>query len=226
MFFTIEPMVNAGRPEVKVLDDGWTAVTRDRSLSAQFEHMVGVTETGVEIFTSRPPSWTSHRTTPDSARRAGNARRRSKEEPRDGHRANGSGGRHQGKAEYVAGRRAFFKYRDLGVTAATHRRMRAQVTSAEQGMSKETGWHVHKCEAQFVYMLSGWVDLEFADRKVRLSAGDSMLIPGDTPHNETGTSDTFETAGDFGARRHGHRALRRAAITHLPPAPVDRGNAT
>jgi methionyl aminopeptidase len=54
MFFTIEPMVNAGRPEVKVLDDGWTAVTRDRSLSAQFEHMVGVTETGVEIFTLSP----------------------------------------------------------------------------------------------------------------------------------------------------------------------------
>ncbi len=47
MFFTIEPMVNAGRPEVKVLDDGWTAVTRDRSLSAQFEHMVAVTDTGV-----------------------------------------------------------------------------------------------------------------------------------------------------------------------------------
>ncbi len=54
MFFTIEPMVNAGRPEVKVLDDGWTAVTRDRSLSAQFEHMVGVTETGVEVFTLSP----------------------------------------------------------------------------------------------------------------------------------------------------------------------------
>ena len=54
MFFTIEPMVNAGRPEVKVLDDGWTAVTRDRSLSAQFEHMVGVTETGCEIFTLSP----------------------------------------------------------------------------------------------------------------------------------------------------------------------------
>jgi methionyl aminopeptidase len=54
MFFTIEPMVNAGRPEVKVLDDGWTAVTRDRSLSAQFEHMVGVTETGVEVFTFSP----------------------------------------------------------------------------------------------------------------------------------------------------------------------------
>jgi methionyl aminopeptidase len=54
MFFTIEPMVNAGRPEVKVLDDGWTAVTRDRSLSAQFEHMVGITETGLEIFTLSP----------------------------------------------------------------------------------------------------------------------------------------------------------------------------
>ena len=64
MFFTIEPMVNAGRPEVKVLDDGWTAVTRDRSLSAQFEHMIGVTETGVEIFTYLPgrPA-TSRRTT-------------------------------------------------------------------------------------------------------------------------------------------------------------------
>jgi methionyl aminopeptidase len=54
MFFTIEPMVNAGRPEVKVLDDGWTAVTRDRGLSAQFEHMVGITEAGVEIFTISP----------------------------------------------------------------------------------------------------------------------------------------------------------------------------
>ncbi|MBB3173213.1 methionyl aminopeptidase [Endobacter medicaginis] len=54
MFFTVEPMINAGKPEVKVLDDGWTAVTRDRSLSAQFEHMIGVTETGCEIFTLSP----------------------------------------------------------------------------------------------------------------------------------------------------------------------------
>ncbi|WP_174273406.1 type I methionyl aminopeptidase [Sphingomonas bacterium] len=51
MFFTIEPMINIGRPDVKVLDDGWTAVTRDRSLSAQFEHSIGITETGCEIFT-------------------------------------------------------------------------------------------------------------------------------------------------------------------------------
>lgn len=54
MFFTIEPMVNLGRPETKVLSDDWTAVTRDKSLSAQFEHSVGVTEDGVEIFTLSP----------------------------------------------------------------------------------------------------------------------------------------------------------------------------
>ena len=54
MFFTIEPMVNIGRPDCKVLEDGWTAVTRDRSLSAQFEHSVGITETGCEIFTKSP----------------------------------------------------------------------------------------------------------------------------------------------------------------------------
>ena len=51
MFFTIEPMINIGRPDVKLLDDGWTAVTRDRSLSAQFEHSVGITDDGCEIFT-------------------------------------------------------------------------------------------------------------------------------------------------------------------------------
>jgi len=54
MIFTIEPMINAGRPDVKMLDDGWTAVTRDRSLSAQFEHSIGITETGCEIFTTSP----------------------------------------------------------------------------------------------------------------------------------------------------------------------------
>jgi methionyl aminopeptidase len=56
MIFTIEPMLNAGRWEVEVLDDGWTAVTRDRSLSAQFEHSVGVTADGVEIFTAEEPA--------------------------------------------------------------------------------------------------------------------------------------------------------------------------
>ena len=54
MIFTIEPMINIGRPDVKLLDDGWTAVTRDRSLSAQFEHSIGITEDGCEIFTGSP----------------------------------------------------------------------------------------------------------------------------------------------------------------------------
>ncbi|MCS6987169.1 MAG: type I methionyl aminopeptidase [Sphingomonadaceae bacterium] len=54
MFFTIEPMLNLGRPEARILDDGWTAVTRDRSLSAQFEHSIGITETGCEVFTLSP----------------------------------------------------------------------------------------------------------------------------------------------------------------------------
>lgn len=58
MIFTIEPMINLGRPSVKVLGDGWTAVTRDRSLTAQFEHSVGVTENGCEIFTASPAGYT------------------------------------------------------------------------------------------------------------------------------------------------------------------------
>jgi len=61
MTFTIEPMINAGKYDVKILNDGWTAVTKDKSLSAQFEHTVGITENGYEIFTesvkgySKPP---------------------------------------------------------------------------------------------------------------------------------------------------------------------------
>ena len=58
MIFTIEPMINVGRPDVKLLDDGWTAVTRDRSLSAQFEHSIGITEEGCEIFTLSPAGYT------------------------------------------------------------------------------------------------------------------------------------------------------------------------
>ncbi len=95
--------------------------------------------------------------------------------------------------ELVKGRREFFSYRELGVTKATEGKMRAQVTIATQGLSEETGWHVHLCEGQFVYILEGWVDLEFAgNRKERIVAGDSIFIPGDTPHNETATSEEFQ----------------------------------
>lgn len=57
MIFTIEPMINLGKPHVKMLSDGWTAVTRDRSLSAQFEHSIGITATGCEVFTYSPNMW-------------------------------------------------------------------------------------------------------------------------------------------------------------------------
>ena len=57
MFFTIEPMINLGKPHVKVLPDGWTAITKDRKLSAQFEHTIGVTETGCEVFTYSPKGY-------------------------------------------------------------------------------------------------------------------------------------------------------------------------
>jgi quercetin dioxygenase-like cupin family protein len=96
-------------------------------------------------------------------------------------------------ANYVSGRRAFFKYRDLGVTDATGGQMRAQVTTATQGMGKPTGWHYHVCQQQFVYMLKGWVDLEFEDgAKIRLMPGDSLMIPGGMRHNETATADELE----------------------------------
>jgi mannose-6-phosphate isomerase-like protein (cupin superfamily) len=94
---------------------------------------------------------------------------------------------------FIAGRRDFFKYRDLGVTDATHGRMRAQVTSAKSGMTRPTGWHYHICETQLVYMLSGWIDLEFEGRGVvRLEAGDSVMIPGGLIHQEIATSDAME----------------------------------
>ena len=96
-------------------------------------------------------------------------------------------------AHYVPGRRQFFQYRDLGVTEATGGKMRAQVTSAKSAMDRETGWHYHTCDMQFVYILRGWVDLEFAGgRKTRFGVGDSVMIPGGLPHQETATSDDLE----------------------------------
>ena len=90
----------------------------------------------------------------------------------------------------VEGRRSFFKYRDLGVKAASNGWMRAQLTTAITGMTKPTGWHYHVCEGQFVYTLKGWVELEFEDgSSCRLEAGDSCFIPGGVKHNEIGTSD-------------------------------------
>jgi len=96
-------------------------------------------------------------------------------------------------AKYVDGRRAFFKYRDLGVTDGTGGKMRAQLTSSKGGASEPTGWHYHECDMQFVYLLDGWVDLEFEDRgEVRFEAGDSVMIPGGLRHQEVRFSEKFE----------------------------------
>jgi quercetin dioxygenase-like cupin family protein len=96
-------------------------------------------------------------------------------------------------APMVEGRRTFLKYQDLGVTAASSGRMRAQVMSATAGMTKPTGWHYHVCDGQFIYVLKGWVDLQFEDgQKLRVQGGESLYIPGRLRHNETATSETLE----------------------------------
>jgi mannose-6-phosphate isomerase-like protein (cupin superfamily) len=95
--------------------------------------------------------------------------------------------------DYVEGRRNFFKYRDLGVTAASNGWMRAQLMQAVTGMTEPTGWHYHVCDGQFVYALKGFVELEFEDgSQCRLEAGDSCFIPGGLKHNEIRTSDDIE----------------------------------
>ena len=74
---------------------------------------------------------------------------------------------HGRKAEpvLVKGRREFFTYRDLGVAEASGGNMRAQLMTATQGLSRPTGWHYHECDGQFIYILKGWVELQFEDGK-------------------------------------------------------------
>jgi uncharacterized RmlC-like cupin family protein len=93
----------------------------------------------------------------------------------------------------VKGRREFFTYRDLGVSDASAGTMRAQVMKATQGLSEPTGWHYHECDGQFIYIMKGWVDLQFEDgRTLRVEEGDSLFIPGFLQHNEIRTSDEME----------------------------------
>ncbi len=96
-------------------------------------------------------------------------------------------------APQVPGRRDFFTYRDLGVQAASNGVLRAQTMTAIRGMTEPTGWHYHACEGQFVYVLKGWVDLEFeTGEALRIASGESLFIPGGLKHNETATSDDLE----------------------------------
>jgi quercetin dioxygenase-like cupin family protein len=106
----------------------------------------------------------------------------------------------------VKGRREFFSYRDLGVAEGSAGAMRAQVMKSSQGLSQPTGWHYHECDGQFIYILKGWVDLQFEDgRTLRVEEGDSLFIPGYMRHNEIRTSDEMEilevsTPGVMGTR--------------------------
>ena len=93
----------------------------------------------------------------------------------------------------VKGRRDFFQYRDLQVAEASGNLLRAQVMSSSQGLSRPTGWHFHECDGQFIYILKGWVELQFEDGKtIKVEQGDSLFIPGYLRHNETRTSDEME----------------------------------
>ena len=94
---------------------------------------------------------------------------------------------------FVAGRRDFFKYRETGTTEGTDGFMRAQITVGTQGLTEPTGWHYHICDAQFIYMLKGWVELQFEGQgTIRLEAGDTCMIPGNLPHNEIRASNELE----------------------------------
>lgn len=95
---------------------------------------------------------------------------------------------------FSPGRRPFFKYRDLGLEAASGGRMRAYHSTAIAGMLEPTGWHYHTCEMQFVYVLKGKITIEFEDgTSATFGPGDSLFIPGGVRHNEIYASEDKET---------------------------------
>ena len=99
----------------------------------------------------------------------------------------------QAAAREIPGRREFFKYRDLGVKEGSSGNLNAQTMRAVKGMTEPTGWHFHECDGQFLYILNGWIDMEFeTGDEIHLARGDSIFIPGGMRHNETATSDDME----------------------------------
>ena len=94
---------------------------------------------------------------------------------------------------FVAGRRAWIKYRELGVSQASGGALRAQLIIAEPGENQPTGWHLHHCDMQFLYVLKGAIHIAFnPDDVIRLQAGDSVMIPGGTMHMELGQPEGAE----------------------------------
>lgn len=94
---------------------------------------------------------------------------------------------HGADPDYVAGRRAWVRYRELGVTAATEGAMRAQVIIAAEGDNQPTGWHLHRCDMQFLFGIKGEIHIAFSPTHiVTLGAGDALMIPGGVIHMELG----------------------------------------
>ena len=93
----------------------------------------------------------------------------------------------------IPGRREHFQYRDMGLAAATGNLFGANVQIVGKELSEPTGWHYHICDVQFVFMLKGWLDLQFEDGTTRrLSAGESLYIQSGVRHNEIASSSEFE----------------------------------
>lgn len=90
------------------------------------------------------------------------------------------------------GRRSYLEYFDHGVTGATEGWMRAEIIKAKEERGA-TGWHYHTCQGQYVYVVKGWVKIQFEDGvEAFLEGGDSMFIPGGYCHNEIATSEDLE----------------------------------
>jgi mannose-6-phosphate isomerase-like protein (cupin superfamily) len=96
-------------------------------------------------------------------------------------------------AKDAGGRRSYLDYLEMGVSKASNGFARAQIVQNKKGVAPPTGWHYHTCDAQIVYFLKGWSDLEFEDGKaLRAKAGDVLFIPGGLIHNEGECSDDIE----------------------------------
>ena len=94
------------------------------------------------------------------------------------------------KGRAVPGRRDWVEYLDLGVEEASCGKLSTHLLRLRSAMTEPTGWHVHPCEFQWVYMLDGWMDVQFEDgTSPRVEAGSVLFIPGGWGHNEIRTSD-------------------------------------
>jgi quercetin dioxygenase-like cupin family protein len=96
-------------------------------------------------------------------------------------------------AKNAGGRRNYLDYLDMGVSKASNGYARAQIVCNKRGEAPPTGWHYHTCEAQIVYFINGWSDIEFEDgNMLRAKAGDVLFIPGGIKHNEGECSSDIE----------------------------------